>query len=98
MLTGCYRIAEQIDMKPCEQLYIPGKFSEFCEFFKLDPAVWTTKRKKKLPGMARALLAHQLFCSFCMLNMETVQGGGWNADAPGLGKVCLRPRHLSASP
>lgn len=84
MITSIFA---SIDTSVLDRMNIPGKWQDFCQFFRLDLAKITSGTTYVVPGMIRAAMLYQLFGTFCMLEMETIQGGGWNADSMGLGKV-----------
>ena len=76
-----------VDIKLTEHLGEKDRWSDCARLFLHNPNNTNTKSRIRINGCKAKFYLYQAFGIFVMLEMEMFQGGGYNADDMGLGKV-----------
>ena len=79
---------ELVDPKLTEHLHEEAKWEDCAQLFLHDPKNISSKSQITIKGCGASLYLYQAFGIFVMMEIEMFQGGGYNADDMGLGKVC----------
>ena len=77
-----------IDPKLTEHLHETSRWKDCARLFLHDPNCTDVNSKIRIKGCTVDFYLYQAFGIFVMFEMEMFQGGGYNADDMGLGKVC----------
>ena len=72
-----------------EHLHEQGRWTNCSRLFLHDERRTGSDQVIRIRGLRTPLFPYQGFGVFVMTEMELFQGGGFNADDMGLGKVCL---------
>ena len=88
------RLMAKVPITVTEHLHEPNRWSNCSRLFLLNPLKTGSDQRIYIFGLKTPLFPYQGFGVFVMTEMELFQGGGYNADDMGLGKVCLYIRLL----
>jgi len=93
-LTGPFRLMVSVKLTATEHLHEQGRWDKCARLFFHNPGNIGASERIHIPGLRTPLYLYQAFGVFVMFEMELFQGGGYNADDMGLGKVHCTPDSL----
>ena len=76
-----------VDPKLTEYLHESGQWFDCARLFLHDPNKYTSESRIKIKSCNVDFYLYQAFGIFVMFEIEKFQGGGYNANNMGLGKV-----------